>query len=780
MKRDLPQPQAESRSSSTLGTSVPQVTAQAKVLGRAQYAGDIKLPGMLHGKVLRSPYPHARIAGIDVSQALALPGVRAVLTGADCPNTLWGVHHKERRILALGSVIFAGEEVAAVAAVTEEIARDALDLIRVEYEELPCLLTPEEAMAPGAPGVHPGRNNISHDIRFERGSVDTGFALADVVYEATYNTHAQYPGYLEPMGTVAMMDAEGRLVVWTSTQSVFLARARLASALERPVSSVRVIQATTGGGFGGKLVEDANSLIAGLLAVKTGLPVRLVNNRLEDFLACCSSLPERITLKMGMSSDGLIVAKDVRIIAECGAYSGLSAEVMHVSAMRSDNMHRLRHVRSHASLVYTHNPPHGAFRGFGGTQMQFALNSHLDMMARMLRLDPVAIHKRNAIGAGEVSVHGWKIGSTGLKDCIDAATAAIGWDDKRKRVKAAGIRRRGVGMAAVMHVSGNRTIGNWDGSTVMLKVNEDGRVSVNSSECDMGQGAMTVLSQIVAHELNIPLSHVQVLAPDTDTSPFCIGSLASRVTIVAGNAAILAARKAREQLFEVAAGMLKAAPGELEISGGMVQVTGDPGRKAALGDVARQHIWRHGGSGLQVSASWDADTVMHDADCYGNVAPAYSFAAQAVEVEVDTETGQVSVIDSYVSDDCGKAFNPQAIHGQTNGATAQAIGWTLYEQLLLDGGRLMNGNFADYTMPTSDSVPMLRGGIVESNDPNGPYGAKGASETAILPGAPAIANAVYDAIGIRINDLPITPEKILAALQAVRAADPAEGQDARI
>lgn len=765
MKRDLPQPPVDSANSSTIGTSVPQVTARAKVLGRAQYAGDIKVPGMLHGKVLRSPYPHARIVSIDASAALALPGVKAVLTGADAPKTMWGVHHKERRILAEGRVIFAGEEVAAVAAINEEIARDALDLIHVEYEELPALLTPSEAMAEDAAGVHPGRNNISHDIRFERGSVDAGFASADVVYEATYNTHSQYPGYLEPMGTVAMIDAEGRLVVWTSTQSVFLARARLASALERPVSSIRVIQATTGGGFGGKLVEDANNLIAGLLAVKTGSPVRLINNRLEDFLACCSSLPEQITLKMGMTQDALIVAKDVRIIAECGAYSGLSAEVMHVSAMRSDNMHRLKNVRSHASLVYTNNPPHGAFRGFGGTQMQFALNSHIDMMAAMLEMDPVTVHKRNAIRAGDVSVHGWKIGSTGLEECIDTAIAAIGFTGKRRKMPARGSMRRGVGMAAAMHVSGNRTIGNWDGSTVMIKVNEDGRVIVNSSECDMGQGAMTVLSQIVAHELDIPLSHVQVLVPDTDSSPFCIGSLASRVTIVAGNAAILAARQAKEKLYEVAATILQVTPDELELAGGAVFVKGDPTRKASLADLARQHIWRHGGSGLQVSATWDADTVMHDANYYGNVAPAYSFAAQAVEVEVDIETGQVTVVDSYVSDDCGKAFNPQAIHGQTNGATAQAIGWTLYEQLQVEGGRLMNGNFADYTMPTADAVPMFRGGLVESNDPNGPYGAKGASETAILPGAPAIANAVYDAIGVRINDLPITPEKILAALR---------------
>ena len=755
---------------STLGTAVPQVNARSKVLGRAQYSGDIKIPGMLHAKVLRSPYPHARIVSIDTSAALALPGVKAVLTGVDAPRTMWGVHHKERRILAEGKVRFAGEEVAVVAAITEEIARDALDLIHVEYEELPAILTTEEGLDEDAPGVHDGRNNISHEIRVNEGDVDAAFAEAHIIHEATYDCHAQYPGYLEPMATVATMDADGRLQVWTSTQSVFLARARLAMALEIPVSRIRVMQATTGGGFGGKMIEDANNLIAGLLALKTGKPVRVVNNRLEDFLACCSSVPECVTLKLGMTKEGIIVSKEVRIIAECGAYSGLSAEVLHVSAMRSDNMHRLKNVRSLSTLVYTNNPPHGAFRGFGGSQMQFALNCHIDTMARTLGLDPVEIHKRNAIGAGEVSIHGWKIGSTGLKECLDQCTAAIGWEAKRAdKTPKSGVKRRGVGIAAAMHVSGNRTIGNWDGSTVVLKVNEDGRVVIHSGECDMGQGAMTMLSQIVAHELNIPLSHVYVFAPDTDVSPYAIGSLASRVTMAAGNAAILAGRAAREKLLALAAETLKVEPDQLEIDEGHIRKRDQHDIKVTIAQMAGLHIWRHDGEGLQVSATWDAKTEMHG-DVHGNIAPAHSFAAQAVEVEVDTQTGRVTVIDSFVSDDCGKAFNLTAIHGQTNGASVQAMGWALYEQLQLENGRLMNGNFADYNMPTSDAVPMLRSDIVESNDPIGPYGAKGASETAILPGAPAIANAVFDAIGVRITDLPITPEKVLAGLRAQRDA----------
>jgi len=765
----MTKPPANAPSHSTLGLEIPQVTARAKVLGRAIYAGDIKLPGMLHGKVLRSPYPHARIVSVDTSAARALPGVKAVLTGADAPATLWGVHHKERAVLARDVVRYCGEEVAAVAAISDEIARDALDLIQVEYEELPAILTTVEAMDEDAPGVHPGRDNVAHEIRFERGDVDAGFAAAHLVHEATYTTHSQYPGYMEPMATVAALDPDGRLVLWTSTQAVNLVRVQVAATLGLSVSRVRVVQATTGGGFGGKIVEDDNQLVAGLLALRTGRPVRLVNNRLEDFQACCASVPEQITLKLGMDREGTIVAKQVRIVAECGAYAGLAGDVMHVSAMRSDNMHRNPNVRSHATLYYTNNPPRGAFRGFGGTQMLFALNSHLHTMAEQLGLDPVAVHKRNAVAVGETTVHGWHVGSTGLVECIDQATDAIGWAGKRQQQgKGTGVKRRGVGMAAAMHVSGNRTIGNWDGATVIVKINEDGRVFVISGECDMGQGATTMISQVVAHELGLPLADVYVVPPDTDVAPVAVGSLASRVTMSAGNAAIVAARKARDELFALAAPRWNVAPEALAIGGGAVYVVSEPAQRATMAELARAHIWRHGGGGIQVSGSWDPKTVMHDDQLFGNIAAAYSFAAQAVEVEVDTETGRVTVLDSYVADDCGKALNPIAVHGQTNGATVQAIGWALYEQLHYEGGRLANGNFADYTMATADAVPMLRGGFVESNDPNGPYGAKGASETAILPGAPAIANAVYDAIGVRIHDLPITPEKVLAALRAMK------------
>lgn len=757
-------------SHSTIGIDTSQVTAFDKVSGRARYVGDLKLPGMLHAKVLRSPYAHARIVKIDTAAAKALPGVHVVLTGEDTPNRLWGVKRKEHRVLAVGKVRFVGEEVVVVAADDEGTARDALDLVHVEYEELPVLFDPEAAIAAGAPEVHEGTRNLAHEFNVVRGDVDAAFAQAAAVYEAIYEAHSQYPGYLEPMGTLAWMESDDRLNVWTSTQSVFFARQRIAEGLGMPTSHIRVIQATTGGAFGGKTsVEDSNSLIAAFVATRTPRPVRLVNTRLEDFLSCRASVPERVWLKMGVDKDGVIIAKECKIIAECGAYAGLAPEVVHVSVMRGDNIHRVKNVRTHAKVIYTNNPPHGAFRGFGGAQAAFALNSHLAVLAEKVGIDCLEIHRRNSVRAGETTIHGWEISSCGLDECLDQVAEAMSWSTRKSRPHPAGTLRRGFGLGTAIHVSGNRAMGNWDGSTIVLKLNEDGRATVITGECDMGQGANTMLSQLIAHELALPLSHVKVAAPDTDSAPFSLGSYASRVTIVAGNAALKAAKEIKEKLLAVAAVKLEAHPEELELAGSTVRVKSDPERKASYAELCRLHIFRHNGAGLQVQTTYDPNTVMADKTLYGNVAPAYSFAAQGVEVEVDVETGRVTVVDTFVSDDCGKALNPLAVHGQSTGAVVQAIGWTLYEQLHYENGTLMNGNFADYTMPTIDAVPMVRSGIVESNEPNGPLGAKGASETAIVPGAGAIANAVYDAVGVRINSLPITPEKVLAGLRALDA-----------
>jgi CO/xanthine dehydrogenase Mo-binding subunit len=753
--------------SGLIGVSIPQITGREKVVGRAQYVGDLKVAGMLHGKVLRSPYPHARILHLDTSRSRALRGVKVVVTGDDTPQRRWGLIKKERRILAADKVRFAGEEVAAVAAVDEATALDALELIRVEYEELPAVLVPQLALEPGAPEIHAGTGNLAYEIRVERGDVEAGFNSAAAVYEASYEMSYQYPGYMEPMGTLAVPDGNGRITVWTPTAGVFVARARLAEALDIPISQIRVIQTVTGGGFGGKNSEDANTPIAAFLALKAGRPVRLVNNRLEDFLAAPASLPARVWLKMGVTRTGEIVAKDSIVVADNGAYTGLAPAMVHVAAMRSDSMHRLKNVRSHGRLAFTNKIPSGAFRGFGNPQMGFPLNSHLTVLAEMIGMDPVDLHLRNAIQSGDTSIHGWQIGSSGLTECLQRAAKAIGWTGKYKRQRGDAVRKRGVGIAAGIHVSGNREIQNWDGSTIDIKINEDGGATLITGESDVGQGSSTVLVQICANELGIPIEHINIINPDTDVAPFCYGAIASRVTIIAGNAVVRAARAVREKLLSAAAEKLEASPGDLTIENGVIQVIGSD-HGITVAEAARAHIFRAGGEAVSARVTYDPPTVMSDKNNYGNVAPAYSFAAQAVEVEVDTETGQVRLLDSYTADDCGRAINPMAVHGQTNGAVVQGIGWALYENLQFDEGRLVNGNFADYTIPTADAVPRLRSGIVESNDPNGPYGAKGASETAILPPPGAIANAIQDATGVRINSLPITPEKVLAALRAQR------------
>jgi CO/xanthine dehydrogenase Mo-binding subunit len=754
-----------------IGLDTPMINAREKVLGRAVYAGDIQFPGMLHIKVVRSPYAHARIVSIDTSAAKALPGVRLVLTGADTPNRLSGVSRKEHRILAVDKVRFIGEEVVAVAAIDEAIARDALDLIHVEYEELPAVFDPELSLSSSV-RIHDDRkhadfNNVAKVYEFARGNVDAAFAQAAAVYEATYELHSQYPGYMEPVCTVARMGGDGRLTVWAGTNTAFLARGRYADALGIPVSNVRVVQAMIGGAFGAKTIEEGNSLIAAFVATQTDRPVRFLNSRLEDFQGARSSLPEQIWLKMAVDKEGTIVAKDTKIVADCGAYMGLTDHVLQVSVMRSDNMFRTANVRAQAFLAYTNNPPRGAFRGFGGQQMSFAVNSHVAMLAEKIGMDPMEMQKRNATRTGDTTVHGWVIGSGGLPECLNKAANAIGWKDKLKRDKnAGGARRRGIGVGTAIHVSGNRSMGDWDGATIVLKMNSDGRVTILTGEADMGQGTNTMLAQICAEVLSIPLSHVTVIPPDTDASPFALGSIASRATITAGNAALRAAQQARATLLTLAAEKLDVGEQDLEIASGEIYVKSiGPNRKITFGELARMHIFRKDGEGIQIKATYDSPTVLADHHTmYGNVAPAYTFAAQTVEVEVDTETGQIEILDTYLADDCGRALNPLAVHGQSTGAAVQAIGWTLYENLLFENGQLMNGNFADYTMPTADSVRSVRSGIVETNDPNGPFGAKGASETAIVPGSGAIANAVYDAVGVRINSLPLTPEKVLAAL----------------
>ncbi len=752
---------------SVIGKSLPQVNSPEKVSGEALYVHDIKRPRMLHAKVLRSSHPHALIRNIDFSKARKLRGVKAAVSFDDTPGLPWGPIYKEHYIFAPKKVHYFGEEVAAVAAVDEETAEEALSLIEVEYEVLPSVFDPEEALVDGAPLIHdayPG--NLARHIQIERGDIEKGFKEAAEVHEDVYESPHQFQAYMEPIGTVAEVDSAGRLTVHAATQSIYFARELLAEALGLQPSKIRIVQPYIGGAFGGKLTEDHNTHIASFLALHTKHPVRLMNNRLEEFQASRPRMPARVYLKMGVRKDGTIIAKDTRIYGNNGAYSCLSLEVILVTANRMDSLYRQENVRTNAYLAYTNLIPTGAFRGFGNPQMAFPLESHLDVLAERLGMDPIEIRMKNTIRTGETSVHGWYMGSCAVQECIEKAVEQIGWVEKKAMPQDGEAVRRGVGLACGIHVSANRQLADWDGSSVALKVNEDGKATLISGEGDMGQGAHTMMAQIVAEELGITPADVTISTPDTDSTPFCFGGFASRLTMLAGNAIKEAAQEARAQLVEVAAHKLEADVSDLELVDGSIAVRGAPEQKVTLQEAAKGAIFRRGGQGIFAQTTWDPPmTVMADKETfYGNVAPAYSFVCMTVEVEVDTETGQVRIIRLVAADDVGKALNPLTVEGQIHGEVAQGVALALHEYVVHDGGRMLNGTLSDYGIPTAECVPMVESILIEPIDPNGPFGAKGCSETALVPVGAAIANAIYDAVGVRVKQLPIRPAELLKLL----------------
>lgn len=750
---------------SIVGASHPAVGAREKVRGESQYVGDMTRPRMLHARVLRSLLPHARIAAVDASRALRLPGVKAVLSGADIPCVRWGQWIRDQTALAIGKVRFVGEEVAAVAATDPDVAEEALEAIQVEYEELPPVFSPEEAMAEGAPLLHEGvERNIAYSFHIERGNVKEGFASASTILEDTYETSIQYQAYMEPMGALAETDSGGRVTVWAPVQMIYYAREKIAQALDVPLSRVRVIQTTVGGAFGGKSVDDPVVMIAALLSQRTGRSVRLLNSRVDEFAAARPRVPYRIRLKMGLRKDGLIAAKETWIVGDNGAYCGHAVGILAATVDRMDNCYRQKHIQTNGHLVYTNKIPTGPFRGFGNPQMCFAFESHLDVLADMIGMDPAEVRLKNATQTGDTTVHGWKVGSSGLTEAIKRCSELSGW---RERYPPREGVRRGMGMACAIHVSANRHFANWDGAEVLVKINEDGGAQVICGEGDIGQGANTVLSQFVAHELGTDLSRVVISEADTDTTPFSFGAYGSRLTLIAGNAARRAAAEVRRQLLAVAAEILEAREEDLELGGGWISLRSRPDRRISLGEVARSALFRKGGAPILGRGSYDAPTEMAPPETrYGNIAPAYEFAVHVAEVEVDTETGCVALTRYFAADDLGRVINPLGAEGQVHGGVAQGLGFGLWEQMIIEGGKVVNGSFADYALPRAEGLPRLSTLLIESNEPNGPLGAKGVSEACIDPVAAAVANAIRHATGVRFTSLPITAQKVLAGLKS--------------
>ena len=750
-----------------VGKSYPQIDAMDKTMGKTSFVSDLVLLNMLHGRILRSPHPHARIKHIDTSRAETLPGVKAVAAYADTPGIRFGPRTEDWTIFAGDKVRFYGDEVAAVAAVDEDTAEEALDLITVEYEELPFVTDPVEAMKPGAPLVHEDKpGNIAAEFKIEAGNVDEALEKSDIVYEDRYYTNQVYQAYLEPMGALVDVDSTGRFTFWVGTQIPSMMRVTYAKALDVSLDKVRVIVPDYGGAFGAKMENNVH-LAAAVLARKAGRPVKIINPRHDDFIAGNPRVPMYIDIKLGATRDGLLTGKDVRVVGAAGARVVYAQAIVSTACYRVDSLYRFKHVRSRGYTVYTNTVPTSCFRGFGNAQMTFVLESSMDMIADQLGIDPAELRIRNDIGPNALSVHGWEIKSCGLKECVSKATKAIGWAEKRTNRKPL----RGIGLSCCNHVSGNRAfVREFDGGAGIVRIGRDGRVTVYHGESDMGQGQKTTFAQIVAERLGVPLEDVNVAPVDTDVSPFGFGSFATRGTLMGGNGVLAAAADAFRQLAETAAGMLEANAEDMECREGRFFVKGSPEVKVSFKEVADKAALDRHGAPIVGTGFYDPHTVFPDAKTkYGNISPAYPFACQIAEVEVDPDTGEVTVLNFAAAHDVGRAINPMATEGQVEGGVAQGLGWTLMENMVTENGKIMNPGFLDYMVPTAMDMPPISSLLVEPVEPNGPYGAKGIGEPALNPVMSAITNAIYDATGIRVKKLPVSPENILEELKKRRS-----------
>ncbi|MBI4790290.1 MAG: molybdopterin-dependent oxidoreductase [Chloroflexi bacterium] len=761
---------------SIIGQRVPKLDAMDKATGRAEYGHDIHLPGMLHGKILYAGVPHARILSIDASRAKKLPGVKAVLTGADDPAYKFG-YAGDNTALKQDKVRCRRDEVAAVAAVDEETAEEALELIKVEYEELPAVFDPVEALAEGAPRIHADkRNNLFTRYDYSHGDADRAFDAADVVvegdYELPYVTHAA----METAFVLAAYDFQGRLTLWSTTQIPFLLQRDLATALGIPGRNIRVIQPAIGGAFGRGLDVYPFEPIAALLAKASGKPVRVAFTREEEFHASAVRQPARVHIRSAAQRDGTLWAREARMVLDAGAYISWGAVTPLVMMETVASLYRVPHAHFVADVVYTNNLPTGAMRGYGNPQSTFFVEAQMDELAEKLGMDPVEFRLMNANLPNTETPQGLKITSCGLRECLTEAAERIGLGKPKTQIPNPKSQvehpisnlqspiRRGKGIAATLNVGGGARIYRSDGCGATVKVDDFGRVVLVTGSTEIGQGSETALAQIVAECLGVCMEDVSVINSDTSVKPWDVGTHASRTTFIAGNAAWLAAKDAKRQILEAAAKMLGVAPDALEIRGRLVY--GPDEKSIAFDKVVRSMHYREGGAVVIGNGWYDPPTKLVDKDTYkGNISAAYGFGAQAVEVEVDIETGRVRVLKIVAAHDVGRAINPMYVEGQIEGGIQMGIGYALTEELQVREGRVLNPTFLDYRVPTALDMPQIETVIIETTDPEGPFGAKGVGEMGGTPTAPAIANAIYDAIGVRLHQVPMTGERVLRALK---------------
>lgn len=762
----------------SVGKPVTRIDAPGKVTGQTAYAGDLKLPHMLHAKVLGSPYAHARIKSVDAAAARRHPGVAAVITSAELLP--YKVNESNRRgiIFPKDEVLFHGQPVAAALAEDPHTAEEALSLIRVEYEPLPAVIDPVAAIAEGSPlvrsplhGVDRSEEqghvsvdvqekesggkitNVASQMTFRRGDVEAGFAEADCVVERTWRSAMVHQSYIEPHSTVADYDASGELSVWTSTQGPFYVRDELAQTLGVPENKIRVTAMETGGGFGGKIF--LTELMAAALAMIVKRPVKYIMSRKEDMASATPAPFAHVELKTGMKRGGTLVALKARLVYDSGAFPGAP---MLPGCIAIGGYYKCANLEIQGFEVLTNKVSVGALRAPGAHNATFAIESHMDMMARELGLDPLEVRLKNAVEEGDPIPSGQPYPRIGLKQCLEAIAGSEVWK-RRTPIEAkrspASIRpeplrgriagsRRGVGLA----------VGGWMGglqpASAIVCLNSDGTVNVTVGSADI-TGTNTSFQQIAAEVLNVPLAMVNVAYGDTKTAPYAGMSAGSKTTYTVGRAVKLAAEDAKRQMIEIAAQRLE---GEVEMADGVIRVKGDPDKSVTfqkLGRLSTNFAAPYpaiAGRGAIAARKW-----------------APGFTVQAAEVEVDPETGQVAVLGFAVAQDAGFAINPLSVAGQMQGGAGQGLGIALSEEMLYDAeGRLLNGNLLDYRLPTSLDLPPIETIIVEVPSEEGPYGARIVGEPSIVAGPAAVANAIAGASGARVDAIPITPERILRAM----------------
>ncbi len=797
----------------TVGTPVTRVDAADKVTGRAVYVDDLSLPGMLHAALVFPGCAHAELKGIDGSKALSLPGVHAVLTASDVPGeTQVGVIDADQPLLPHSRIRYSGDAVAIVVADSAAIARDAARDVRIDLSELPAVFDAEEALSPDAPRVHDGGNLLLH-YKVRKGDVGSGFDDADIIVERTFRTHHQEHAYLEPLGALAVPEDGDTITVYGTMQCPFYVQKAVATVLGLPLASVRIVQTVTGGGFGGK--EDAPSEICACAAVaawKTRKPVKLVYTREEDFYRSSKRHPMTIAFKLGAKRDGTFTAAQIRVVADAGAYSTLTQVVAFRAAAHATGPYEIPNGHTDVLGVYTNRQTTGAFRGFGQPQVIFANESVVDEIAEALELDPIDIRLRNALEVGKSTATGQLLKeSVGLKETLEAARDASRWDAKRRSfaenrsawsagkaddAKAASgtddaraasgtndargaggaddaaVARgaeatrhdaallRGIGVASIYYgVSLGAKGLALDASGAHLNVYRDGSVRISVGGTEMGQGLLTVLSQIASDSLGVPIDRIHVGNADTSVVPDSGPSVASRTTLMTGNAIIDAAAKLRETMGAVAAEILEVDREKIAFSGDRV---GFGSVTMPFTDLANE-CWRRN---VRTSADgwYAAPETRFDENGQGDAYAVYSYATHVAEVTVDTGTGHVTLDRITAAHDVGRVLNPVTLEGQIQGGALQGASMALYEQMITDGERILTPDFSTYVLPTSMDVPEIAAVTVEAPYSLGPFGAKGIGETPAMPAAAAVANAVANATGIRVRELPIDPETIARAL----------------